>query len=279
MSDDEIPESETVDGVERLRGLTDADFRRWLHAAGAPELGEILLWRWDPAHVAADFPLTRERYAGVAESLVLGLRAGNGREEFLARATAHDEREPSLTGAEAVWKMVPLWLRRSIERWEVESLLGDLLALPFHAHVIKYDPAKSVDGHYDDGTWISISQIGSSFNGEVLSEERYAEVEQAHLTTLAAMAEESGVTGLVAAFEPAVLTTADALEQVRGVLRETSQRWLWHSPDRTFCITVGFDYHVYCASHTSCDGSLRLAHEMGLHPRLDGPSPYLTYDP
>lgn len=57
--------------------------------------------------------------------------------------------------------------------WHVEAERAALAALPFHWHLSKYDPAKSISGHYDDGTWTSISDIGASFNGVEPTREAY----------------------------------------------------------------------------------------------------------
>jgi hypothetical protein len=91
------------------------------------------------------------------------------------------------------------------------DLLRDLRELPFHAHVIKYDPARSVGGGYDDGSWTSMSDIGQPFDGERLTIERYAAVEQAHLDVLRAMARESGIDRLRRAERRLILAIDPAL--------------------------------------------------------------------
>jgi hypothetical protein len=155
--------------------------------------------------------------------------------------------------------------------------LRALRELPFHARVIKYDPRTAARG-YDDGSWTSISDIGRAFNGELLTAETYAAVEQAHVDVLRTMAGESGIEHL-RAIEGLELVPLDAaLEEVRAALREQSEKYLWLDRDRRFYIAVGSDYHLYCGSHEQCAQGLALAVDLGLHPRLEGPSPYVMDD-
>lgn len=159
-----------------------------------------------------------------------------------------------------------------------DSVRQTLRGLPFHAHVIKYDPAFSLAGYYDDGSWTSVSDIGSSFGGVVLTAERYASVEAAHLDVLATMAEESGVEKLRRIDQQTLRPLDESLEEVRAALREDSDAWLWLNDEQPFYIAVSFDYHLYCGSHRPCDKGLAIARSRGLHPRLEGPGPDLNHD-
>lgn len=61
----------------------------------------------------------------------------------------------------------------------------------------KFDPRLRLpNGRFDGEDWASINDIGTTFNGVVLTHERYAEVENAHITAVEAFARESGVSRL-----------------------------------------------------------------------------------
>jgi hypothetical protein len=155
--------------------------------------------------------------------------------------------------------------------------MSRLRSLPFHCHLIKYDPERSRRG-YDDGSWTAMSDIGSAFEGSVLTMDEYLAVEQAHLDALRMMAVESGAsTFTVGLNRGQTLSLDELLVQVRSALREEPQSgYWWNSQSLDFYVFVGYDYHLYVGSHLACGRGVDLALRSGLHPRLDeGPSPYL----
>ncbi len=56
--------------------LTTDEFARWWRETGERELGQLLLWRWDPIGVADDFPYTAGEYDDYAPQIAQKLRAG-----------------------------------------------------------------------------------------------------------------------------------------------------------------------------------------------------------
>lgn len=186
----------------------------------------------------------------------------------------------------SVWRVGPVvdWTRGLGGRWSyyqrrdrrLGHLKPQLRGLPFHCHLIKYDPAKAIV-NYDDGSWTSFSDVGKVFDGVELTMETYLETEQVHLDAIRTMAMESRASTFRDEYRPARSLTLDhMLEQVRSALRDEDAGWWWNSQDLDFYIIVGWDYHLYVGSHVECVQGVTLALNSGLHPRLDeGPSPYL----
>ena len=59
--------------------------------------------------------------------------------------------------------------------------------------IVKYQPQYYKDGVYTKNEWISVSDIGESFDGEVLTKEEYLMVESAYVDTVKELVEVSGV--------------------------------------------------------------------------------------
>lgn len=279
--DDEQAASGGSPGVS-LQDLTPEEFGRWSSNDGYRELSQLLLFRWDPEGVVDDYPISAMDYESEARSIVLGLWMGDDREVFARRFRNNNRLLPKSFLAdemvEKVWRLVAHWLPLSISRWWHASIAERLRALPFHCHLIKYDPDRSKDGHYDDGSWTAISDVGQEFDGLVLTMEDYLVVEQAHLDSIRAMAVESGASRFrVEAEREPTLGLDELLDRVRSALREEEGSGYWWSSEGVdFCVNVGYDYHVYVGSHTECVVGLEFASGAGLHPRVDErPSPYL----
>ncbi|MBO6079512.1 MAG: hypothetical protein J6P54_00940 [Bacteroidales bacterium] len=63
----------------------------------------------------------------------------------------------------------------------------------FGCEIVKYKPQYYKDGIYTKNEWISVSDIGSSFDGEVLTKEEYLRVEAAYVDTVKELLGISGV--------------------------------------------------------------------------------------
>lgn len=260
--------------------LSHEEFSRWSTETGYGELTLILLFRWDPDGVVTDYPDSTDAYHDEARSIVLGLWMKDGEKAF-ERRLLHKQRHRT-TGFSAdslaeLWEIVGHWMPISITRWWRADVMRTARNLPFHCHLIKYDPDRAIN-HDDDGTWTSISDVGTSFDGIVLTREQYLSVEQAHLDAIRVMAQESRVTRFRAGVERgSTMGLEEMLEEVRNALREAERAgYWWNSEDLNFYVNVGWDYHVYVGSHTECPLGIKAAVEAGLHPRrAEGPSPYL----
>lgn len=65
--------------------------------------------------------------------------------------------------------------------------------IKFGCEIVKYQPQYYKDGVYTKDEWISVSDIGRSFDGEVLTKEEYLRVESAYVDTVKELLEISGV--------------------------------------------------------------------------------------
>ena len=63
----------------------------------------------------------------------------------------------------------------------------------FGCEIVKYQPKYYKDGVYTKDEWISVSDIGKNFDGEVLTKEEYLRVESAYVDTVKELLEISGV--------------------------------------------------------------------------------------
>ena len=65
--------------------------------------------------------------------------------------------------------------------------------IKFGCEIVKYQPQYYKDGVYTKNEWISSSDIGENFDGEVLTKEEYLRVESAYVDTVKELLEVSGV--------------------------------------------------------------------------------------
>jgi hypothetical protein len=144
----------------------------------------------------------------------------------------------------------------------------------FEFRVTKYDPAyRDGRGAYTLDDWTSISDIGKTFAGVVLSEAEYRRVEDAYATAAVAFLQEAGVSSLaVTALENhwavalpfangSSLGLADAVEVVRRVLRE--EFWCKLEGEGAY-VHVGYDYYMFVGVPDRCPGASALARQLGL---------------
>jgi len=214
-----------------------------------------------------------------------GLRAGDDVDRFTARVRANERAiaDPAFLDADTLQRLharIQRWLALSLPLWRYNATLAALQALQFHCHISKYDPARSRQGYYDDGSWTSVSDIGKRFNGEVPTREQYERVEAAHIDTVREMCRESGITTLEPMPELFAEATQEALDvdafaaQLRRMLRENDRHLLWRDPQLRFYVSVGYDYHVYAGSHVPCPRAVELAHHRRLFPEVVTHSPW-----
>lgn len=145
----------------------------------------------------------------------------------------------------------------------------------FEYRVTKYDPAlRDPQGAYTRDEWISVSDIGRSFDGVVLTEANYRWVEDAYAAAAVGFLREAGVTSMaVTGLEPvpgaapprfangAVLGLAALDEVVRQMLRE--ELWCWLEGADAF-VHVGYDYYMYLGVPVPCPRAAELAEKSGL---------------
>jgi hypothetical protein len=144
----------------------------------------------------------------------------------------------------------------------------------FEFRVTKYDPAFR-DRHraYTRDEWTSVSDIGQSFAGVLLTEPEYQRIEDAYATAAIAFMREAGVhsltiTGLENNWhvplpfnEGSSLGLNDAGTVVRRVLRE--EFWCRLEAIAGF-VHLGRDYYMYVGVSQQCPAAELFARHLGL---------------
>jgi hypothetical protein len=140
-------------------------------------------------------------------------------------------------------------------------------------------------GAYDGETWISISDVGRTFEGVELTMHEYLRVENAHLDAVRCFMGDAGVAtltvrdaeqraGHASPLEGEALGVEQVCQLVRSMLRGTAS-CLLESASPDFYLHVGFDLYMYVGTEGSCDTARRQTEEAGLFVEPDWPSPYL----
>jgi hypothetical protein len=143
-----------------------------------------------------------------------------------------------------------------------------------HYRVTKYDPARrDVSGAYPTDDWTSHSDIGRSFGGHTLTEERYVAVENAYLESAVAFLKEAGVRELaVVGLENAGAHvgslpegTVIPVERLPAVLRSLLREEYWCKLEsKSAFVHVGWDYNMYIGVPKSCPLAESTAQSRGL---------------
>jgi hypothetical protein len=153
--------------------------------------------------------------------------------------------------------------------------------------VTKYDPAlRDERGAFTRNEWTSIKDVGSSFDGIVLTEERYTEVERAYVEAAVAFLDEAGVARLKVEnlesprvnnleFSDGQILSVDRLPHVlRRLLR--GEFWCRLQGDETF-VHVAWDYYMFIGVPIPCPSARAFATKLGLFVE-DFLSPYKDLD-
>ena len=138
--------------------------------------------------------------------------------------------------------------------------------------VCKYDPQYRVDGVYKRNEWTSFSDVGRSFDGTVLMEDEYLQVEQNHIEFLCRLADREGDLPLTITTleiydasctwqDGQQLTQAEMPQLIRSILRE--QCWCRLQSDHFF-IHFGRDYYIYVGCSFTQEAISQLAGEYSL---------------
>lgn len=150
--------------------------------------------------------------------------------------------------------------------------------------VTKYDPAmRDERGAFAGDDWTSIADVGSTFNGQVLTLDKYLEVEARYLCVVAAFLAEAEVEAMTALdvehcdarWWPeagASLSPLESVDVVREMLRERGFCRL--DGPRDVYVHVGNDYYLYVGGNVSCEQTLKVAAKATLFVDEDFTSPY-----
>ncbi|MEV0188046.1 hypothetical protein AB0I39_05860 [Kitasatospora purpeofusca] len=142
--------------------------------------------------------------------------------------------------------------------------------------VVKYSPEER---EWTAPAWTSVSDIGGSFGGVVLTEAGYLEVEERHLAAVRRFAAAQGVTELCVdgleirpesswwqrVAEGDRLPLDEALELVRSVLREDFVWCRLSGDDGAFFVHLGYDYYLYIGLTRAPESAVAATRRSGLH--------------
>jgi hypothetical protein len=165
--------------------------------------------------------------------------------------------------------------------------------------ITKYNPSfRDEHGAYLKDEWTSVSDVGKSFDGELLTFDKYREVEDAHVSTALSLVSEAGLAALTVmyleahnvdtakakdllgiTFDPKLVRTGmelsgEALSDLcRLVLREVL--WCKLESANGFYLHFGYDYYLYVGSPASSERSVAYGKRAGLYvEKME--SPYLA---
>jgi hypothetical protein len=150
--------------------------------------------------------------------------------------------------------------------------------------VTKCDPAlRDERGAFAGDDWTGVSDVGSTFNGEVLTFHKYLEVEVRYLRVVAAFLAEADVEAMtvrdVESYEARwwpddgeSLSPLESVDVVREMLRERG--WCRLEAPRDVYVHVGYDYYLYVGGNVSCEQTLKVAAKATLFVDEDFTSPY-----
>ncbi|HWG41698.1 MAG TPA: hypothetical protein VN688_02855 [Gemmataceae bacterium] len=149
--------------------------------------------------------------------------------------------------------------------------------------ITKYNPSfRDSSGAYTRDEWTSISDIGRSFGGVVLTATEYRRVEDAYVAVALSFLRESGQSALTVSGlennrkypiefgEGSVL----ALEQLGTVIRLVLREKFWcRLEGLASFLHFGWDYYMYAGVPCSCPASQELAKKLRVFVE-ESPSPY-----
>lgn len=149
--------------------------------------------------------------------------------------------------------------------------------------VTRYDPALRDDrGVFRGRTWISIAQVGESFEGRRLTLDEYLKTEDAYVEAVAAFAESSGVEVLAVRRPGSRSGLAEgeqlSIEAVRDLIRRLLREETWcqlESATEDFAVHVGHDLYMYIGSDDPCESAVTDTRASGLFVDENFISPYI----
>jgi len=166
----------------------------------------------------------------------------------------------------------------------------------------KYDPRFRKRGAFQLDVWTSVSDIGKSFEGKVLTVEEYLRTENQYVSVISSFLKETQVSSLVVtalekhfpdgpierldSSDPLLDPLAEitsilegdtlSLSEIETVCRLSLREFLWCKleNDELAYVHFGYDYYVYLGSASDCPQTREYASSIGLFMERF-PSPYL----
>lgn len=147
--------------------------------------------------------------------------------------------------------------------------------------VTKYDPKNRVNGVYTKDEWISMYDVGKTYDGKLFTFAEYLKVEKSYLDVIEQVMKEldiktvevrQGERIFSALNNSAVNSREEVLMMAKGVLRED----FWCKLEaKDFFIHFGYDYYMYIGADIEEEKMSDIARKNGLFAELIERSPYL----
>ena len=144
----------------------------------------------------------------------------------------------------------------------------------FEFRVTKYNPEyRKKSGAYTRDEWISVCEIGRSFNGEILTRAEYERVENAYVTAALSFLGEACVPALAIVGLEIESSTKLAfenghtlsLEETAAVIRRLLRGEFWCRLEASDAfVHIGYDYYMYIGVPSLCDAAAERTKQLGL---------------
>jgi hypothetical protein len=145
----------------------------------------------------------------------------------------------------------------------------------YQYRVTKYNPARrDPTGAYPVDEWTSVSDIGRSFGGTILTKPEYDRMERAYIVSAVAFLQEARLHSLrvegLENYQDLTLPFADGdvltLEQVPGIIGQILREEFWcRLEGEGGYLHFGYDYYMYVGVVHACPVAKERAAELGLY--------------
>ena len=147
--------------------------------------------------------------------------------------------------------------------------------------ISKYDPQFRIHGKYTADEWSDYSDIGSSFNGKILTEEDYLLTEKCYIQCIIEILYQSHISSLriinLEKYEECVWTEGQnvTLGNIDAIICDCLRNVCWCKLERDdVYVHFGYDYYVYMSSHTDSDTMIGICDKYNLFAEKILASPY-----
>ena len=148
--------------------------------------------------------------------------------------------------------------------------------------ITKYNPVYRVNGVYTKDEWISMYDVGESFDGKTFTFEEYLAVEKSYLNVIEMVLQKLNIRkvrikqgeNMYSRLNNSTLRSHEEVISVaRGCLRE--EFWC-KLVSKDFFVHFGYDYYMYIGANIEEEHMSEIARENGLFSELIQQSPYFN---
>ena len=147
--------------------------------------------------------------------------------------------------------------------------------------VTKYDPKNRVNGVYTKDEWISMYDVGKTYNGELFTFAEYLKIEGAYLDVIDIVMDELNIGSVEIKageriFSALNNSTLNSREEILMVARGALRGDFWCKIEsKDFFVHFGYDYYMYIGADIEEKKMHEIAEKNGLFAELINESPYL----